>query len=151
MDKLPPIEKIPEAYSAIVDERVIMRKSEAEIRSSNGSKNYIVRWEGDTYSSTDSATYWQGYAGYPVLSVLMLQGKLPLNREVAGCFGGINWADLNKRYNRDYGAAFAEILNNIRQRGTDTTVIIDEIEKVYGLLPTLPIVTKRGRENRRGE
>ncbi len=36
--KLPPIEKIPEAYGAIADGRVSMKNSSAEVVSSDGSK-----------------------------------------------------------------------------------------------------------------
>ena len=31
----------------------------------------------------DSASYWQGYAGYPVLAVMMKEGRLPYDRELA--------------------------------------------------------------------
>ena len=38
--KLPPIEKIPEAYSAVADERVAMGEHSAKVRSSDGTKTY---------------------------------------------------------------------------------------------------------------
>ncbi len=82
MEKNPPIEKIYEAYSAIADGRVTLCVGEAAVRSSNGQKEYLVTWDDRVYTSNDSATYWQGYAGYPVIAVLLLQGELPLNR---GC------------------------------------------------------------------
>lgn len=149
MEKLPPIEKIPEAYSAIADGRIAMQDGEAEVRSSNGEKSYVVRWEGDAYSSTDSATYWQGYAGYPVLAVLMLQGRLPLHSEIAACFKGINWTALNAKHRRDYAAAVAEVMEGLRQQGIDTAPVQAEIERVYALLPTLPIAVKRGQKRRK--
>ena len=77
MKKLPPIQKILEAYTAIVDNNVNLTENEAKVKSSNGAKTYTVSWENDVYHSNDNATYWQGYAGYPVIAVLMLQGKLP--------------------------------------------------------------------------
>lgn len=145
MDKLPPMEKIPEAYSAIADGRVRLGDGEAEVRSSDGAKGYVVRWDGDVYSSTDSATYWQGYAGYPVLAVLMLQGRLPLDMEIAGHFKGINWTALNARHRRDYAAALAEVMGGLRRDGVDTAGIDAEIRRVHALLPGLPIALKRGR------
>lgn len=84
MKKRPPLEKIYEAYSAIADDRVSMGEHEAAVRSSDGGGEYRVTWTGDAYASTDNATYWQGYAGYPVLAVLLLQGHLPLDRTLAG-------------------------------------------------------------------
>ena len=49
--KLPPIEKIPEAYGAIADGRVTMKDSAADVVSSDGTKTYHVRWNGNLYSS----------------------------------------------------------------------------------------------------
>ena len=72
MKKLPPLEKVFEAYSAIADGRVAVDGQEARVRSSDGAKEYTVTWDGDVYASDDSTTYWQGYAGYPVLAVLLL-------------------------------------------------------------------------------
>lgn len=144
MNKLPPIEKIPEAYSAIVDERIALYENYAEMASSDHQKTYIVRWDGNMYSSNDSATYWQGYAGYPILAVLMLQGKLPLCREAAVCFKGVNWTALNKKLKRDYAKAVESVLDMRRKNGVDTDFVKNEIEKVYRRLPQLPIIVKRG-------
>lgn len=53
--KLPPIEKIHEAYSAVADGRITLRDTEADVLSSDHAKKYIVKWEGETYSSNDNA------------------------------------------------------------------------------------------------
>lgn len=45
MKKLPPIEKIHEAYSAIADDRVKMLENKAEVESSDYQKKYLVTWE----------------------------------------------------------------------------------------------------------
>ena len=108
MEKLPPIQKIYEAYSALADDRFDLRPEEATITSSDGSRTYTVRWQDGVYRSTDNATYWQGYAGYPVIVVLLLQGLLPYDAEIAGWFKGIPWKALNDAHKRDYGAALQE-------------------------------------------
>lgn len=90
MKRLPPIQKILEAYTAIVDNHVNLTENEAKVTSSNGAKTYTVSWENDVYHSNDNATYWQGYAGYPVIAVLMLQGKLPFNQKLADNFKAVN-------------------------------------------------------------
>lgn len=108
MEKLPPIQKIYEAYSALADDRFDLRLEEATITSSDGSRTYTVRWQDGLYRSTDNATYWQGYAGYPVIVVLLLQGLLPYDAEIAGWFKGIPWKALNDAHKRDYGAALQE-------------------------------------------
>ena len=68
MQKLPPIEKIYEAYSAIVDGRIALFENYATVLSSNREKEYTVTWENDVYSANDNATYWQGYAGRSFVS-----------------------------------------------------------------------------------
>ncbi len=108
MEKLPPIQKIYEAYSALADDRFDLRPEEATITSSDGSRTYTVRWQDGVYRSTDNATYWQGYAGYPVIVVLLLQGLLPYDAETAGWFKGIPWKALTDAHKRDYGAALQE-------------------------------------------
>lgn len=145
MEKMPPIEKIYEAYSAIADGRVrIAGNTEAHIRSSNGEKEYTVAWEGDTYYSNDSASYWQGYPGYPVIAVLMLQWRLPLNREIAALFSGINWFVLNKKHKRNYAEAAAEVLSTIEAHDGDVAAIDVEVKKAYEGLRKLDIAVKRG-------
>ncbi|MBR0408479.1 MAG: hypothetical protein IJI53_10615 [Clostridia bacterium] len=142
MTKLGPIEKIYEAYSAIADGRVTVSETSAEVRSSNGAKTYTITWDGNTYTSNDSASYWQGYPGYPIIAVLMTQGKVALDREVAALFAGINWTELNQQYKRDYSAAVDHI---IKERGFDPAPIHTAAEKAQEELQTLDIVVKRGK------
>ena len=82
MDKLPPLEKIPEAYTAIEDNRVELFSDYATVKSSDYKKEYLIKWKENIYSSNDNSTYWQGYAGYPVIAILMLQNKLSLNKKI---------------------------------------------------------------------
>ena len=93
--KMPPKEKILEAYSAIADKRIEMHENSAEVHSSDASKTYLVEWDGDTFASSDPATYWQSYPGYPVLAVLLKQGRLPLDEELIQPMAGIPWKKLN--------------------------------------------------------
>ena len=90
MKKLPPVEKIYEAYSAISDKRVVMEENSAKVFSSDKSKEYTVTWNDDIYSSNDNASYWQGYAGYPMIAVLMLQNRISSDSSVTEFFKNIN-------------------------------------------------------------
>ena len=109
MEKLPPVEKVYEAWTALVDERYDLSPEALIVRSSDGSKEYRVTWDDEgRYRSNDNATFWQGYAGYPVIMALMLQGRVPFNGEVAAWFKGIPWKALNDAHKRDYAAALAE-------------------------------------------
>ena len=142
MDKFPPIEKIYEAYSAIADDRAILKDDHGEVFSSDRKKFYTIAFEGNIYSSNDNSTYWQGYAGYPVIAILFLQGKLPLNKETAELFKDINWNSLNKKYKRDYKAASEAVMN---KRGMNVEKIYEETLKVYKELKKLDIVIKKGK------
>lgn len=143
MRKIPPIEKIYEAYSAIADERIIMREESADVLSSDHSKRYLITWQDDTYSSNDSASYWQGYAGYPLIAVLMLQGKLPLTQMIAVYFKGINWKKLNAEFKGKYAEAVNVILEDLRQNGIHCNSIHTEVQKVYEAIKALEITCKR--------
>lgn len=142
MMKLPPIEKIPEAYSAVVDERVDMFEDHAIVTSSNNEKEYLIQWRDHTYYSNDNSTYWQSYPGYPVLAVLMLQGKLSYDENVAMYFKNVNWNQLNKDNKRDYHASLEQILKDVSVE--DRKRIDEEISKVFEEIKSLDIaLTKK--------
>lgn len=150
--KIGPVEKIYEAFSAIADGRVKFVVEEgclmptaqgmAKVTSSDGKKTYTVTWQGEDYTSNDNATYWQGYAGYPVIAVLMLQGRLPLDRNIADLFKGINWTALNGEHKRDYSAVLDEV---VEKRGIDRSAIDGIIQETYSLLGSLPVNIGRGK------
>lgn len=140
MKKFPPIEKVFEAWTAIADQRIAIHNGYADIKSSDGEKTYIVRFRDDKYSSDDNATYWQGYPGYPVIAVLMLQNRLPYNTQEAELWKNINWTSLNKKYKNNYAKAVEEIAT---ERGIDLTKSMGEAEKVMESLKVLPIEIKR--------
>ena len=140
MKKLPPIEKVFEAWTAIADHRVDLQENHASVASSDGEKNYKVNFSGDQFSSDDNATFWQGYAGYPVIAVLMLQGRLPLNMAEAELWKNINWTVLNKKNRNNYAKAVKEVAE---QRGIDLTRSYEEANLVMKDLENLPIEIKR--------
>ncbi len=141
--KLPPIEKIHEAYSAIADKRIEMKGEEAEVSSSDLSKKYLVTWKNDTYSSNDNASYWQGYLGYPIIAVLMLQNKLSLDKQIADYFKAIPWKKLNTQYKNNFSEAVKYIMEDFKTKEIDCDKINAEINKVYQEIGQLTIKLKR--------
>lgn len=142
MKKLPPIEKIYEALSAIADNRIIMEDESAKVQSSDYTKEYTVKWKDNTYSSNDNALYWGGYAGYPVIGVLILQGKLKLqNAGLVNLLKGINWKTLNTKYKNKYEKAVAEILGQLEAE--DMNALKTEVDHIYEDLGNLDLETKR--------
>ena len=138
MMKLPPIEKIPEAYSAIEDNRVELFDDYAIVKSSNNEKEYLIKWKDNLYYSNDKSTYWQGYIGYPIIAVLMLKGELSLNKDIIKYFKSVNWNKLNKENNRDYRKSLEQILSGISDN--EKTLIDEEINKVYEEIKLLDIM-----------
>lgn len=141
MKKLPPSQKILEAYTAIADGHVKLAKDEAYVTSSNEAKVYTVKWDEETYSSNDNATYWQGYAGYPIIAVLLLQGKLSFDKTLVEKFAGVDWNELNKKFKRNYAKAADYV---IAEKGLDELAVDKEVDKVYQELVGLDLTIKRG-------
>jgi len=137
--KLPPIEKIAEAYTAIEDNRVELFLDYAIVKSSNYEKEYLIKWKDNVYYSNDNSTYWQGYIGYPVIAVLMLKNQLSLNREISKYFKDINWNELNKEYKRNYQETLNHVLNDISAKD----LIFKEMNKVFDEIKSLNIELTR--------
>lgn len=140
MKKMPPIEKVYEAWSAISHGRISMHDGYADVDSSDGSKGYKVRFSGNFYSSDDNATYWRGYPGYPVIAVLMLEGKLPYDREEAEKWKGVNWKEINTKFKNDYAKAVTYVEE---ERGINHTQAEKSAQAVMKALEALDIVIKR--------
>ena len=141
--KLPPVEKIPEAYSAIVDGRVKMsdNSASASVVSSDGAKEYLVQWDGDKFYSNDNATYWQSYPGYPVLAVLMELDRLPYDEAAASYFKDVDWHDLNARNKRDYARSVEDVIGVLSPEVKES--IHSAIESAFDQLKTLDLTFTR--------
>ena len=139
--KLPPIEKIPEAYSVLADGRIKeVDDNTYLITSSNGEKEYKVTITGNRYRSNDNATKFARYAGYPILAVLMYKHILPQPEEFLHLFAGINWTAINKEYKRDYAAALKAALESKHISAEETSEIYILIKECYDRFCALDIV-----------
>ena len=143
--KMPPLEKIPEAYSAIADKRIAMSLDQATVSSSDYKKTYLVEWVGDTYSSNDNATYWQGYPGYPIIAALLLQGRLPYFPEDVLKFKGIDWNQLNTAHKNNYASALADVMHRLTYDREDAELLNKHIIEIHQALAQLNLTIKRGR------
>ena len=120
--KMPPKAKFYEALGAVVDGRVkLVGKCKAEVQSSDRSKTYVLEWSTDRkqITSNDNASYWQGYVGYPIISLLLKLGLLEYDAELALPLAGVPWKALNERHRRNYDKAVAEAL-----AGTDPAQVL---------------------------
>lgn len=120
LKKLPPLEKIYEAWSAIGSGRIRLltpadaEKGAAELLSSDASKAYRLSWDGNDYRSDDNMTVWQGSPGYPILALLMLRGLLPLPEDAAKALAPVNWGALNKEAKGDWAQAAEKAFQELK-------------------------------------
>lgn len=146
--KTTPVEKVPEAWTALADNRVMLEEGsnknsgKAIVESSDGAKSYAVTWreEGRIFTSTDSATYWQGYPGYPVIAVLMLLGRLAYDKDLAAKFVGVEWKKINTKFRNDYSKALKYVEE---ERSIDTETVASASTEVLNQLNALNLTIKR--------
>lgn len=102
--KAPPDIKVLEALGAIADGRVKVKGNTAIVKSSNLDKGYVVKFYPDKNKiySTDNASKFHHYLGYPIISFLMLKGILIYSEEIAFALKGIKWKELNDKFKRNY-------------------------------------------------
>lgn len=140
--KMPPKAKIYEALSAVADGRVTLKEAcEAEVASSDGERTYTVQWSDDLrrFSSSDNASHWQGYTGYPIIAVLLLTGRIHFETETAAFLAGVPWKHLNDRFKRDYAKAVDYVLLEVARKGGDRAAIVQQVESIYTQLAALQL------------
>ena len=143
--KIPIIEKIYEAYSAIADGRIKKQQDVYLIESSNYTKTYTILCENDTYISNDNMSYWNQTIGYPIIAVMMIEGKITYNKEVCEKFKNIDWKKINTEYKNDYVKAAAVVLENLKAAGEDIDLIKLETEKVYSQVQKLKLAYNKSK------
>lgn len=154
LEKLPPVEKVVEAWSALASGRVEIDGSPdapagtAKVVSSSGEKTYSLAWERNVYESDDGAAWWQGYPGYPILALLMARGKLPYEPRLAEYFTGINWNAANSRAKRNYAEALRSVIDSLRLSPHIVAEIESEADKTMEALKSLDIIVRRYRKKR---
>lgn len=154
--KLPPLEKIFEAWSAVASGRVTLDPSatpesgEALVRSSNHDKTYHVAWRDGVFTSDDNASYWQGYPGYPVGAVLMKLGLVPFDPLAARPFANVDWNAANKKAKGDYARALATIEDELGLDESAREEADQAAKTALEALSALDIVIKRPARKRSG-
>jgi hypothetical protein len=135
--KMPPAIKVYEALGAIGDGRVRLEdERHASVESSEGDKTYEVEISDDDrqISSNDSASYWQGYLGYPAIAVLLMRGLYRPPANVIDALAGIPWKELNRRFRNDYDKTLAEVNQILEASGHDPDAVLSEVESVMEAL-----------------
>lgn len=120
----------------------------AEVTSSCGDKVYTVEWTDGMrrITSNDNASYWQGYAGYPLIAVLLATGRIGYDPEVVAPLAGVPWKRINDRFKRDYERAVESVLDEVEAKGGDRAAIVAEADRIYDELAALHL--ERGPRRR---
>ena len=132
----PPRIKVLEAIGAVGDGRIRMvGANKALVTSSTGEKEYTVvavKEGADTFRvfSNDNGTVFKSYIGYPIISLLILMGELPLDNTIAKALSGIPWKELNEKYQK-YAVVENIVISRAERLGVPRTTIDEYVNIVY--------------------
>jgi hypothetical protein len=107
--------------------------------SSTGERTYTVTWsdDGRAFSSNDNASYWQRSMGYPIIAVLLTEGRLAYDPALAAPLAGVAWKRLIEGFKRDYDKAVTTALQAAEEHGADRAAIVAHAEAIYAQLEAL--------------
>ncbi len=135
----PPKIKVLEAAGAVADGRIrVIDDYRAYVTSSDGSRRYLVYVDMDRGEacSTDNGTVYRGYIGYPIISLLMLKGRLPYDERIGKALRGIPWKKLNEEL-RKYSLVEDRVKSLASLRGVKPSELISYRDRVYELIKKL--------------
>lgn len=141
--KIPHVIKIPEAFSALTDERYEEKGKFFYVYSSNRARKYRVTVYEDGYASNDNMSYNQNILGYPVVLHLMLKKKISYDAAIAKLFKNINWTELNLACKKDFDASYHSVLQIFSENGLDAACIDKEVQSAYSQLKMIIPMTRR--------
>jgi len=140
----PPRIKVLEAIGAVGDGRIRMvGANKALVTSSTGEKEYMVvavKEGADTFRvfSNDNGTVFKSYIGYPIISLLILVGELPLDNTIAKALSGIPWKELNEKYQK-YVVVENIVISRAERLGVPRTTIDEYVNIVYKKLGLIKV------------
>lgn len=142
--EMPHIIKIPEAYTALVDERYKMEdEKKLIVFSSDYSKQYTVTIFTNGYASNDNMSYNKGILGYPIVVALILEKKIIIDKEIASLFSKINWTEINIKYNKNFTFSMEAVIKSVSNKIYSYDFIYMNIQNVYKQLKKLLDEIKR--------
>jgi hypothetical protein len=151
--EMPPLIKIYEALGAVADGRVrIDDETHARVSSSDRASEYVVESSEDWHevSSSDNASYWQGYLGYPAVAVLIARGFFSPQKETLAALAAVAWKELNRRHKGDYSKTISEVQQRILERGYHPEAVEAEARELLAALRVLkPCRGRRLRPTRK--
>ena len=140
MIKMPPKVKVLEALGAIGDKRIKVEGNKAIVKSSTGEREYRVYYYPDKNAawSTDNGTRFRKYVGYPIISLLMVKGKLSFNQKFARALSGIPWKKINDKF-KDYSKTEEYAYKHAEKKGIKKEDLQKFVDKVMKELKDLKL------------
>ena len=132
----PPRIKFLEALGTIADRRItLLNQNEALVKSSEGDRIYKVYLdtENEIADSDDNGTKYRNYIGYPIIAMLIKQGKLPYDEELAEALKGIKWRTINEKY-KSYRKVEQVIKQQLKEKGIPPERIDNYIKQTQNQL-----------------
>lgn len=133
---MPPRIKVLEALGSIADGRVKKEGEKYRVASSEGDREYEVWVKGDLVYSDDNGTKFRNYVGYPIIAVLMIEGKLPFDERIAQSLKGIPWRKLNEEM-KNYSLVEERVLRQTEEKGVKREEIDRLVKRVLDELGKL--------------
>jgi hypothetical protein len=150
--KTPPVEKVYEAITAVLDQRILIdlgKPNQGRCYSSSGNKYYDIEFDPqkEAITANDNSAYYVGILSYPMVAYLMVRGIVTFKPERLLALKGVVWKDINQKYKNDYAKAVEVVLNNLERQGSDIEGIKQEVRLLYDQLTQLNM-KKLGRSQK---
>jgi len=128
--RMPPRIKVLEAASSVADGRVKKQGDSYRVVSSSGEvRVYTVSITDSKVKSDDNGTVYRGYVGYPIIAVLMVEGRLQYNPRIGEALRGIPWKKLNDQYKN-----YAAVEQIAKRKASEAGITSDKIDKYVDLV-----------------
>lgn len=130
----PHISKVYEALTAIADKRYdLVSNTELKLYSSSRGKYYTVTYDPKTNQimSNDNTAYYTQSISYPMLTLLMLIGKISYDPTLLTPLKNIIWKDIMTKHKNDYDAGINEIHSLLESKGNNLNDFKTKIELIY--------------------
>ena len=87
-------------------------------------------------------------AGYPIVAVLLVLGKIDFDAEAVKLLAGVPWKHINDNFKRNYEKAVEHVLKEVATKGGDRDAIVRQAESIYWQLAALRLKRRPRKKER---
>lgn len=140
--KIPHINKVYEALSAIADNRIqLISNTKGRQTSTSGNKFYTITYDPTTGAmmSDDNVAYWTDSISHAMIAFLLKTGRIDYNPKFLPYLANIKWKDINQKFKNDFDKSTEYILSELQSRDYPIDSLIVEINRIYKMVCCLKI------------